>query len=121
MNAVKASASSVAFVSGAVAAYAGYVSKSPQYGQVLIAALGILLIVDSLVCFLGWKFAFAGSAAVSALVAVACVLCWSAVFSDLHGLTVAVALVSAALSILAFRSTSSISEQGNPMNLPVFG
>ena len=77
--------------------------------------------VNSLVCFLGWRLAFAVSGAVSVLILVAASITWGAAPSELQLSALAANVVNVALALLALRSSTRIPEQANPMNLPVFG
>jgi hypothetical protein len=79
-----------------------------------------LLIVDSFVAFLGPKRIFYSLAILSALLA------GSEWFGTGSGsmpvlLTVSAAGVTLVLAMVAARFESGVSEQANPMNLPVFG
>ena len=121
MNALRASAAGVGLLGGALASYVGYASRASFGAHVLLVALGVALVADSAVCFLGWRTAFAGSAALSALLVVVALATWGSSLSAAQSATVAVASASLLLALLAFRSSSSIPEQANPMNLPVFG
>lgn len=83
--------------------------------------IGVLLVLDSIVCFVGFRLAFPVGGLFS--VAIAAI----ALF-DSGGLTIGVyaslglvSLVALVLDLVAMRSKRVLSEQGNPMNLPVFG
>jgi len=121
MKPVKLVAAVVALVSGILAAYTGYVSPAPEGSYLLIAGLGVLLSIVSLGCLYGANAAFAASAVVSGLFAISAWIGWGGGYSDLQLVALALSLVNIALSVLAFRASTSLSEQANPMNLPVFG
>ncbi len=87
----------------------------------VIGALGILLIFDAVLCLVGPRKTFYGMTVVSILIAILLI----AVAGEVNGLffwpTLVLALVASALSVLAARSKFGLTEQSNPMNLPVFG
>ena len=121
MNLVKTVASAASLATGALGAYAGFVSSAPEGNQTLLGSLGVLLILTSLVCFYGANLAFAGSAVLAGIMFLVALISWSGDFSGLEWATLILAIIAVALGMLAFRSTQDISEQANPMNLPVFG
>ncbi|MDG6983731.1 MAG: hypothetical protein JRN28_04200 [Nitrososphaerota archaeon] len=84
--------------------------------------VGILLVLDALVCFVGLRSAFVVGGVLSAVVAAATALDWSggAGLGAWAGLVV-LSLASVVLDFLAFRHRGQLGEQANPMNLPVFG
>jgi hypothetical protein len=121
MNGLKSLASVIALVSGVVVVYAGYAFHARAGGQLLVGGLGVVLVVDSLACMYGARVAFAGSSLVSGLFVVSGLVVWSEGYSDLQWGAILLALVNAVLSGIAYKSSSAIPEQANPMNLPVFG
>lgn len=87
----------------------------------LALALAIALVLDSFVVLVGPKRIFYVSALLSALLAGSE---WFGSGSDatvVSVLTIATAGATLVLSIVAARFEPEISEQSNPMNLPVFG
>lgn len=88
------------------------------------SALSVVLIVDSIVCLIAPRKAFYASALLAALVAALFGYggLYSGTLVDL-GVIVALglAVTTVVLSIAAARSGGTVSEQSNPMNLPVFG
>jgi hypothetical protein len=121
MKPIKAAATSVTLASGVVGAYAGLALPSVGTTQLLLAAIGLVLVVDSIVCLYGASVAFAGSSVVSAVYLLVAVLGWSLGFSPLEVITIGLVVVDIPLGVIAYRSTTAIPEQANPMNLPVFG
>jgi len=89
--------------------------------QVLLPYLGAIVIIVAAVSFLGLRSAFALGGALSAILAVAGALVAAKALSDAGVILVLLAAGSAALSFWAFRHRDILSEQANPMNLPVFG
>jgi hypothetical protein len=84
-------------------------------------ALSIILILDSLVAFVGPKRIFYGSALFSALLAVSE---WVGAGSDetvFTALVFAMAGLTMVLGVVAARTELRVSEESHPMNLPVFG
>jgi hypothetical protein len=81
--------------------------------------LSALLIVVSLACFVGPRQLFYGSAALALLIGVSIVLSSTDPFDSIVAL--GLAAVAFVLALLAARHEGRVSEQANPMNLPVFG
>jgi hypothetical protein len=121
MKPLRLAASVAALLGGILGTYSGFVFAASGGIQSLVEALGVILVVDSLVCLYGARLAFAGSAAISASFALAAWVGWGGGNNALQLGTLGVAALSCVLSIAAYRSTSAIPEQANPMNLPVFG
>jgi len=87
----------------------------------VFAGLGVVLLLVSLGSYFGPRFLFYISALAGASVDVIEILNFSALVSWWVYVTVALATASLILGILAVRQRSGVSEQANPMNLPVFG
>jgi hypothetical protein len=121
MKPIKLLAGLVALASGILAAYTGYVYPAPEGNQLLLESLGVVLIIVSLACLYGANVAFAGSAVVSGLFVLSAWIGWGGGFSGLQLGALGSGVVNTALSALAFKSSTSLPEQANPMNLPVFG
>lgn len=121
MSTVKTLASAVTVGTGILGVYGGSFYPAPEGSQTLIIVLGVLLLVVSLACFYGANIAFAGSALLSGALLFAGWVGWEGGHSGLEWTTLAVASVDIALCVLAYRSSQGISEEGHPMNLPVFG
>jgi len=75
----------------------------------------------SLGSYFGPRFLFYISALAGASIDVIEILNFTALVSWWAYVTVALATASLILGILAVRQRSGVSEQANPMNLPVFG
>jgi ABC-type transport system involved in multi-copper enzyme maturation permease subunit len=87
----------------------------------LTLALAAVLVVDSFIALFGPKRIFYSAALLSALL-VGSELIGSGSAPTAAGLlTMALAGVTLALSMVAARFEQEVSEQSNPMNLPVFG
>ncbi len=123
----------VAGLWGAASVYLGLIGKGPNVCLVaviidcsepavqaqVVGVLGIALLFVSLLCFVGPKKLFYFSAILSVLMAGFLF----AVPGDfiLLALTLALFLGEFVLSLVAARTGPKMSEQSNPMNLPVFG
>lgn len=123
MNSLKMSAGLVALVDSVLGLYfssfGSFKSSMGGFQQGLLWVSAFLL-VDSLLCVYGVRYAFPVAAVLSAAVVADALLLFPAFdYQELAVLTLS--LIALALSLLAFRSTSQLSEQANPMNLPVFG
>ena len=90
--------------------------------QGAVPIVGIVLVLDALVCFVGLRSAFVAGGVLSAVVAAVTALDWSGQggVGAWAGLVV-LSLASVVLDFLAFRHRGQLGEQANPMNLPVFG
>ena len=87
----------------------------------VFALLGVVLLLVSLGTYVGPRFLFYGSALAGAGIDVIEILSFSPVVSGWFYVTAILATASLVLGILAARQRSGVSEQANPMNLPVFG
>ena len=121
MKTIKVVASATTIVTGVLGAYIGYASPTPAGSQLLVSALGVVLVLDSLACLYGANVAFAGAAVVSAFLVFTFLVGWGGEFTGLKLATLLIAFLNILLSTIAFRSSTGLSEQANPMNLPVFG
>jgi membrane protein implicated in regulation of membrane protease activity len=106
----------LAVADAALGAYLGYSFPSP--GRVLLW-ISVLLLVVSLLCLYGVHFAFLGGAVLSILLPGLATL--TKIPTALQLAFLVLSLLAMAMNILAYRSTTHLSEQANPMNLPVFG
>jgi len=93
---------------------------SPPGPNVFVLALAGLLILTSLVCLFGPSVVFYASAVLSVLLGASMVLD-SNLGDPVVEMALGLAAASFVLSVVAARKRVGISEQSNPMNLPVFG
>ena len=122
MNALKATAGVLALADSLLGMY---LSTTPLSGSVpilqdLLLWVGAFLFVDSLLCIYGVHYAFPVAMVLAALLAADSPLTLSGSLIPEVALAV-LSLVALVINLVAFRSTSQLSEQANPMNLPVFG
>ena len=90
--------------------------------QAAVPYIGVLLVLDALVCFIGLRSAHFVGGALSAAIAAVIAFNWAGqAGGEAWASLVVLSLVSVMLDILAVRRRSQMSEQANPMNLPVFG
>ena len=123
MNALRVTAGVVVLVDSVVGLYLASATSFPSALGIFSALLlwaSAFLFVDSLLCIYGVHYAFPVAAILSAALAADAPLLFSGFDYQELGL-LGLSLIGLALSVLAFRSTSKLSEQANPMNLPVFG
>ncbi len=120
MNKGKTAASTIALLAGLLSAYAGYSSSAPEGNALVLTGLGVVLAADSLACFYGIRYAFGAGAVVAAAFAVLASVAWSSL-SIVQIAALILSIVTIVSGVLAFRASSKLPEQGNPMNLPVFG
>ncbi len=123
MNVLRVTAGAVSLVDSVIALYlseAMTFSGTSLISQSVMLWAGGFLLVDSLLCIYGVHYAFPVGAVLSAALAAGAFLTgWGLSMQEV--LPLGLSLVAVALNVLAFRSTSKLSEQANPMNLPVFG
>ncbi len=87
----------------------------------MLAALGGLLVVDSLVSFLGLRLSFALGALFSATLLVVVALRWGEYSTTDSAAAVVLSVCAVAVDALASRPARALSEKDSPLNLPVFG
>ncbi len=87
----------------------------------VILIFGAILFGDSLACFVGVTRAFQVAAADAAALLVSFFLSPNALGVTTSLVAIALSLVTLAFGVAASRSPGKLSEQTNPMNLPVFG
>ncbi len=88
---------------------------------VVILIFGVILFGDSLACFVGVTRAFQVASADAAALLVSFFLSPNALGVTTSLVAIALSLVTLAFGVAASRSPGKLSEQTNPMNLPVFG
>jgi len=123
MNALKVTAGVLALADAGLGLYISSFMALPSNTAVFQTVLlwaGAFLLVDSLLCIYGVYYAFPVAAALGAALAADSILVFSG-FTLQELALLALSLVVLVLNVLAFRSNSQLSEQANPMNLPVFG
>src|SRR5712692_1048218 len=97
---------------------------NPVGGSTLAAVIlifGAILFGDSLACFVGVRRAFQVAAADAAALLVSFFLSPNALGVATSLVAIALSLATVVLGVAASRSPARLSEQTNPMNLPVFG
>jgi len=87
-----------------------------------VPVIGVLLALDALACYVGFRTAFAAGLVLSAVIAGATLFDWAGSSGgEVWAALVVISLVSVIFNILALRPRGQLKEQANPMNLPVFG
>ena len=123
MNALKVTAGVLALADSVLALYLYSAMSFPSnlaIFQELLLWAGAFLLVDSLLCIYGVYYAFPVAAVLGAALAADSLLLLSGYTVQELALS-ALSLIVLVLNVLAYRSKSHLSEQANPMNLPVFG
>ena len=87
----------------------------------VILILAAILLGDGLACLVGVRRAFQVAAADAAALLVSFLLSPNALGVGTSLLAIVLSLVTLVLGVAASRSPGKLSEQTNPMNLPVFG
>jgi hypothetical protein len=88
--------------------------------NIYVVALSVLLFLNSLVTMVGPRLAFYASAVLSVLLGVS-MIPNSSLVDPVVLVALGLVVLTFALSAAAARRRTQISEQSNPMNLPVFG
>ena len=123
MNALKASAGVLGLVDSVLGLYLAYAEPfSSTYGALTgyLFWLSVVLLAVSLLCVYGVHYALPAAAVLAAGVALDAPFALASE-SGLQWVLVVVSAVVVVVCVIAFRRKSGISEQANPMNLPVFG
>ncbi len=90
-------------------------------GDFWLLAVGALLVLGSMACFVGLQTAYYVSAALAILLVVDMLL-FGAPISDLGFILSALfGLITVVLDLIATRRKPIVSEENHPLNLPVFG
>ncbi|MDG6949716.1 MAG: hypothetical protein JRM77_07715 [Nitrososphaerota archaeon] len=90
--------------------------------QGAVPVLGVILVLDALVCYIGFRSAFMVGGALSAIVAAIALYNWAGHYGgEAWTSLVVLSLMSLVFDLLALRPREQLKEQANPMNLPVFG
>ncbi len=131
MNYKKRLAASLNFLGGAVALILGLGilpdSGCPASGcssalvQTVFVILGILLVIDGLVCFVGFRLAFPAGGLLSVLVAGVVLFEWAGQVAPFHEALAIIALLALIADLLVMRSKSKLPAGSHPMDMPVFG
>ena len=123
MNAIKTAAGVLALADSILGLYLSFTepffSDSAALTGYLFWLSAVLLFV-SLLCIYGVHYALLASLVLAAAVALDAPFALTS-RSGPQWILVALSVVVLAVSLVAFRVKSRISEQANPMNLPVFG
>ena len=99
----------------------GIYMRSHVSDNLILMALGVVLVIDALVCFRGVLEAFYVSV-VLAVIAVVGMLSWGVqVGNGGFLLTLVLAAATIVVDLLAARRKTWVPEEDHPLNLPVFG
>jgi len=85
------------------------------------ASLGVVLVICSIAGLVAPRLVFYAEALVSLVIATLVILAYRAMDPVFLSSTLVLVLLAAVSSLVAARSRARLSEQVNPMNLPVFG
>jgi hypothetical protein len=89
--------------------------------QEALFVIGAFLALDALVSFVGVRASFILGAALSAAALVVVAVQWGTYSATDSSVAVVLSLLSVVADVVASRPARGMSEQTNPMNLPVFG
>jgi len=87
----------------------------------ILIGLGVILLLDSIACYVGWTEAMYASAAVSLLTVIDIAIGGVQLASLAFAGSLLLGLLTIAVDILAARRKLFIPEEDHPLNLPVFG
>ena len=94
---------------------------SPSALQGGLFIIGAILAIDALVSFAGIRVSFIVGSMLSTAVLAIIAIQWGAYFETYSLAAVALSLLAVMADVVASRPAKALSEQSNPMNLPVFG
>jgi len=119
---IRLAGSVLSLVSGSWAAYIAYsATNSHSELQSALIVVGALLALDAIVSFAGIRASFVVGAGLSALVLVIVADQWGTFSGADASVALVVSLIAVVTDVVASRPVKGMSEQTNPMNLPVFG
>ena len=93
----------------------------PSSDNLVLSLLGAIILLDSIVCFLGWSKAFYVSAAASVLGILGVAAGGVQLASPSFVVSALLCLLTAVLDVVAARRKTFVPEADHPLNLPVFG
>jgi hypothetical protein len=93
----------------------------PGLDGTITLGLAVLLILNSLACFIGPRRIFYGITVLGLAIDLVVGVNSSAIAPGSLYLTLGLATLAAVLGVMAARQRTGVSEQSHPMNLPVFG
>jgi hypothetical protein len=120
MTSRKRLASGAGLVTSVLVIFESYSSATGGTTAEALLGVGIVFLLDSLVSLYGVRQALYGSAAMS-LAVIILVPLLGVPYAAGWLSAIALSVLTLLLDVVAIRSTSKMPEQGNPMNLPVFG
>ena len=123
MNKLRVSAGLVALVDSVLALYLSEFTSFPgtnAFFQATLLWAGAFLLVDSLLCIYGVHYAFMVAVLLTAVLSADSPLGLSGNALEEFAL-LGLSLLGLITNAFAYRSHTPLSEQANPMNLPVFG
>ncbi len=83
--------------------------------------IGAILVLDSLISFVGLRIAFALGAVLSAAVIALVAFQWGSYETSYSGAAMLLSVACIVVDAVASRPAKVLSEQASPLNLPVFG
>lgn len=93
----------------------------PAELQGALFILGAILAIDSLVSFVGIRASFVLGAVLSVGVLAIVAIQWGTYSGNYSATALVLSLLAVVADVVASRPAKALSEQSNPMNLPVFG
>jgi hypothetical protein len=99
----------------------GFGPLSPSELQGALFIVGAILAIDSLVSFAGVRASFIVGSVLSTAVLAIIAIQWGAYLDSYSMAAVVLSLLAVVADFVASRPARALSEQSNPMNLPVFG
>ena len=117
---IRLAGSVLTFVTGALATFVAYSGASSNL-QISLLVVGAVLAIDSLASFAGIRATFVVGAILSAAVLAIVAVQWGTYPITDSEAALALSVLSIVADVVASRPARGLSEQSNPMNLPVFG
>lgn len=113
-------AAALSLLTGVVVVYFALTAPRFNLAAQILVGVGIVLLVDALICFRGFTAGFYGSAAMSLLVILSEARTGDLLSTEPFTL-VLLSTITLVFDLIALTARTKLTEQGNPMNLPVFG
>lgn len=99
----------------------GYGSLSPSELQSALFIVGAVLVIDALISFAGMRATFILGSVLSTTVLAILAIQWGTYSVTYSMAALVLSLLAVVADFAASRPARALSEQNNPMNLPVFG
>ncbi|MBI3022784.1 MAG: hypothetical protein HYY68_03540 [Thaumarchaeota archaeon] len=91
------------------------------YLPAVLLSVAAILVVDSVICFVGLRIGFTVGVVLSAAIVVLVGAQWGTFGNLSSSLSIVLSALAIVFGLVSMRSGRGISEESHPLNLPVFG